>query len=275
MRHFGDSAQSYNSGAENLATDGRFAPPLSKHEKTGNLAQFIHDQFSPANQYDLAANVYGGGESARNQEREQKSLRSILPPLALRSDAPAARSEAIVAPAVKSDFSISKQEQTAVHPLLAHLRKAESPKPEATISMDFRNPLYKSNDLVTRNNDRADAFSADNCYQTISINPQDGTTKTITTLPDLSSTKIHTKNADGSSIAYTDGLGRTVSENRYNAEGKLMISTSTEFGNGEHSAIPSRKVIKTASETIEVTMDSTGTVLQRVAVPYSDLSRNA
>ncbi len=259
MRHFGDSAQSYNSGAENLATDGRFAPPLSKHEKTGNLAQFIHDQFSPANQYDLSANVYGGGESARNQEREQKSLRSILPPLALRSDAPAARSESIA----------------DVHPLLAHLRKAESPKPEATISLDFRNPLYKSNDLTTRNNDRADAFSADNCYQTISINPQDGTTKTITTLPDLSSTKIHTKNADGSSIAYTDGLGRTVSENRYNAEGKLMISTSTEFGNGEHSAIPSRKVIKTASETIEVTMDSTGAVLQRVAVPYSDLSRNA
>ncbi len=256
MRHFGDSAQSYNSGAENLATDGRFAPPLSKHEKSGNLAQFIHDQFSPANQYD------------------QKSLRSILPPLALRSDVPAALPEAIATPSVRTDFSITKQEQSAVHPLLAHLRKVESPKPEAIISMDFRNPLYKSND-VTRNNDKADAFSADNCYQTISINPQDGTTKTITTLPDLSSTKIHTKNADGSSIAYTDGLGRTVSENRYNAEGKLMISTSTEYGNGEHSAIPSRKVIKTASETIELTMDSTGAVLQKVAVPYSDLSRNA
>jgi len=247
MRHFGDSAQPYNSGADNLATDGRFAPPLSKHEKTGNLAQFIHDQFSPANQYDLSANVYGGGESARNQEREQKSLRSILPPLALRSDASSSRSDVAPPPAFKAnEFTYSKQEQPAVHPLLAHLRKAES-----------------------------DPFSADNCYQTISINPQDGSTKTITTLADLSSTKIHTKNADGSSIAYTDGLGRTVSENRYDAAGKLMIATTTEFGNGEHSAVPSRKVIKTASETIEVTMDSTGTVLQRVAVPYSDLSRNA
>jgi len=243
MRHFGDSAQPYNSGAD-VATDGRFAPPLAQAEKTDNFAKFIHEQFSPANKYDLSASAYGGGDSARDQELERKSLRFILPPLSLQSETDLAK------PAF----------DTGAHPLLAHLKK----------------PEMKTGELSTLGNKaKSDPFSAENCYQTMTINPQDGTTKTITTLPDLSSTKIQTKNADGSSIAYTDGLGRTTSEKRYDPSGKLMIATQTEFGHGDNSAIPSRKIIKTAGETVEISMDSKGIVLQKIAVPYSDLHRNA
>lgn len=103
MRHFGDSAQPNSNG---LAAADTQQTAVAKSEAGGNLARFIHDQFSPANRYDLTApspyeaanskngtasemssalgnalsNGWGAGERARQKNQEAKDA-AVLPAL--------------------------------------------------------------------------------------------------------------------------------------------------------------------------------------------------
>jgi hypothetical protein len=278
MRHFGDSAQPYSTGAEHLATDGQFAAHPAKGEKSANLAQLIHDQFSPANQYDLSHNQYGGGEKARRALGQRSE--SVLPPISFKPEEVSAPQQAVFKPQTYG----ADQVTTSVHPLLAHLRKSEgnhnevvaNDKTAGKISDDLRSALTRQHDYSYTDSIKNDAaFNAPNCYQTMQINPQEGWTKTITTLSDLSSSKIEMRGKEGSSITYTDKLGRPVSESQFDKSGKLLSETTAMFENQSNPAIPSRKIIKTDGQTIELTLDARGAVISRNATPYSDLQQHA
>ncbi len=281
MRHFGDSAQPNNNGSasEQLAA-------VSKSESGANLARFIHDQFSPANRYDMPSSP--------------QSLAATLPTLSFR---PESNRESGLEPEGRSTQNFStileqRQEQRAVQ-IPAQWSSAEShksieiknlgnlfsPAPEKTNNAasgveDFRSP-FKSMGQLSLASDKTkvatvadlDApFEAANCYQTIQINPQEGSTKTITTLSDLSSSRIHIKSADSSSITYTDRLGRPISESRFDASGKLISETTAQFDNTSNAAIPTRKIVRTASETTEISLDSKGMILTKTTLPTTDVS---
>lgn len=272
MRHLCDSAHPYSSGAEHLANDGQFAAHQAKGEKSVNLAMLIHDHFSPANQYDLSYNNYGGAEKARRQATSAQDPRS----------------ENAVLPKISFAPEGADQVATSVHPLLAHLRKSEykiesssdklagernNDKTAGAIKDDLRSPLIKQHEYSYRDAFKNDAaFDAPNCYQTMQINPQEGWTKTITTLSDLSSSKIELSHKEGSTITYTDKLGRPVSESQFDKSGKLLSETTAMFENSGNPAIPTRKVIKTENQTLELTLDARGAIIAKNALPYSDLA---
>ncbi len=316
MRHFGDSAQPNSNG---LATADSQLTAATKSGDGGNLARFIHDQFSPANRYDLTApspyeaansksgtanelstalgdalsNGWGAGERARQKSQEAKDAPS-LPAL---SFAPGhglgQRPEQLPTQWAAND-KYSNEQQKFVIPNLGNLF---SPAPDknaffsadkeqnkeafaASVLEDFRSPFKSMRPQLAVNDHSKEeriaardvAFEAANCYQTIQINPQEGSTKTITTLSDLSSSRIHIKSIDGSSTTYTDRLGRPISEMRYDASGKLISETTSQFDNGSNNAIPSKRIIRTANETTEISLDSRGMVLAKTTLPYSDLN---
>lgn len=312
MRHFGDSAQPNSNG---LAAADTQLTAVTKSEAGGNLARFIHDQFSPANRYDLTApspyeaanskngtvnemssalgnalsNGWGAGERARQKSQEAKDA-AVLPTL---SFSPGQRPEQLPAQWAAND-KYSNEEQKFVIPNRGNLF---SPAPDknafsnaaseqnkeafaASVIEDFRSPFKSMRSQLAIGDQTKEAkiaardvaFEAANCYQTIQINPQEGSTTTITTLSDLSSSRIHIKSQNGSSTTYTDRLGRPISESRYDASGKLISETTSQFDNGGNAAIPSKKVIRTANETTEIILDSRGLVLAKTTLPYSDLN---
>lgn len=314
MRHFGDSAQPNSNG---LAAADTQQTAVAKSEAGGNLARFIHDQFSPANRYDLTApspyeaanskngtasemssalgnalsNGWGAGERARQKSQEAKDA-AVLPAL---SFSPGQRPEQLPAQWAANDKY--SNEQKFVIPNLGNTFNTFSPAPDknaflnaasaqnkeafaATVIEDFRSPFESMRSQLAISDQTKEvkiaardvAFEAANCYQTIQINPQEGSTKTITTLSDLSSSRIHIKSQDGSSTTYTDRLGRPISESRYDVSGKLISETTSQFDNGANAAIPSKKVIRTANETTEIILDSRGLVLAKTTLPYSDLN---
>jgi YD repeat-containing protein len=317
MRHFGDSAQPNSNGLANADTQ---PTAVAKSEAGGNLARFIHDQFSPANRYDLSApspyevanskngvaneissalgkalsNGWGAGERARQQNQEAKDA-AVLPAL---SFTPGQRPEQLPAQWATNDHNSNNKLSSEQHKLVVpNLGNLFSPAPDknaflnaaseqnkealaASVIEDFRSPFESMRSQITISDQTKEAkiaardvaFEAANCYQTIQINPQEGSTKTITTLSDLSSSRIHIKSIDGSSTTYTDRLGRPISESRYDASGKLISETTTQFENGGNAAMPSKKVIRTANETTEITLDSRGLVLTKTTLPYSDLN---
>ena len=107
-----------------------------------------------------------------------------------------------------------------------------APPTEKSKTLDFMSALRGSE--VTRGSEgafdasparvaKADPFEAENCYQSIHINPAEGYSRTITSLPDLSATRIHTKFEDKSfSLAYTDELGRRTNETNFDSTGKQV-----------------------------------------------------
>lgn len=314
MRHFGDSAQPNSNGV--AAADTQLTA-VSKSEAGGNLARFIHDQFSPANRYDLTVpspaeganasnawgNGWGAGERARKQGQDEKKLvdTATLPALSFDpSQRPTQQlSERFTQyrgerpEQLPEQWAASEKTKYAEPKALGNLF---SPAPDKNLSLngareqskeafaasvleDFRSPFKSMQKLSPSNESKADkiaardvAFEAPNCYQTIQINPQEGSTKTITTLSDLSSSRIHIKSNDGSSTTYTDRLGRPISESRFDASGKLVSETTSQFDNNANAAIPTKKVIRTANETTEITLDSRGMVLAKTTLPYSDLN---
>jgi hypothetical protein len=303
MRHFGDSAQPNSNGMAAADTQLTAVP---KSESVGNLARFIHDQFSPANRYDLTVpspnegasasnawgNGWGAGERARKQNQEAAKLvdSATLPAL---SFAPSERHGQ--RPEQLPEQWAAPEKKKFVEPKA--LGNLFSPAPEknlyvngdreqskevfaASVMEDFRNPFKSMQKLSTPGDEtkaekiaaRDVAFEAANCYQTIHINPQEGSTKTITTLSDLSSSRIHIKSLDGSSTTYTDRLGRPISESRFDASGKLIAETTSQFDNNANAAIPTKKIIRTANETTEISLDSRGMVIAKTTLPYSDLN---
>ena len=303
MRHFGDSAQPNSNG---LAASDTQLTAVSKSESGGNLARFIHDQFSPANRYDLTVpspyeganasnawgNGWGAGERARKQNQEATKLidSATLPALSFKPGQPhGQRPEQL-----PEQWAAPEKPKFAEPKALGNLF---SPAPDknsfgngareqskeafaASVVEDFRSPFKSMHKLSAPSNETAAekiaardvAFEAANCYQTIQINPQEGSTKTITTLSDLSSSRIHIKSIDGSSTTYTDRLGRPISESRFDASGKLISETTSQFDNNANAAIPTRKTIRTANETTEISLDSRGMVIAKTTLPYSDLN---
>ena len=117
-----------------------------------------------------------------------------------------------------------------------------------------------------------DPFAADNCYQSMEISP-DGVVKTTTTLPDLSASKIETRNPDrSSSLALTDHLGRPTVEQRFDSNNHLVAQTNSRFDHVDAPLMTSHKIVKTATQTIETTLDKAGAVVASKVMPYSDLS---
>ncbi|CAN5509746.1 hypothetical protein BH11CYA1_BH11CYA1_14470 [soil metagenome] len=284
MRHFGDSAQPNNTG---MATDAPLtAVPRSE---AGSLARFIHDQFSPANRYDMsapspyqaarnnndsAAAAAGKSEQANSADLKTLPALSFKPEQATNSDL----RKTVEVKALGNLFSPAPEQATA-----ASMLRASKESFASSVIEDFRSPFKSIGQLSVSGDNQADnradkiaardaAFEAANCYQTISINPQEGSTKTITTLSDLSSSRIHIKSVDGSSVTYTDRLGRPVSESRFDASGKLVSETSAQFDNSTNAAIPTKKIVRTAHETTEISLDSRGLVLAKTTLPYSDLN---
>lgn len=309
MRHFGDSAQPNTNGV--AAADAQHTA-VPKSEAGGNLARFIHDQFSPANRYDLTVpspyegasasnawgNGWGAGERARNLSQEAKN----------RADS-AGLVDSATLPALSFDPTLRKRERpeqlpeqwaASEKPKFAEpkaLGNLFSPAPDknaflngaserskeafaASVIEDFRSPFKSMHKLSSPSDEtkaekiaaRDVAFEAPNCYQTIQINPQEGSTKTITTLSDLSSSRIHIKSADGSSTTYTDRLGRPISESRFDVSGTLVSETTSLFDTNANAAIPTKKIIRTANETTEISLDNRGMVIAKTTLPYSDLN---
>lgn len=307
MRHFGDSAQPNTNGV--AAADAPLAA-VSKSEAGGNLARFIHDQFSPANRYDLTVpssneganasnawgNGWGAGERARKQSQEARTLvdSAALPALSFnpiqhpdqRSGQRPERLPEQWASSEKPKFAVPKDLGNLFSPapdknsFLTGTSEKSKEAFAASVLEDFRSPFKSMHKLpATSNETKAEkiaardvAFEAPNCYQTIQINPQEGSTKTITTLSDLSSSRIHIKSADGSSTTYTDRLGRPISESRFDADGKLIAEITSQFDSNANAAIPTKKVIRTANETTEISLDSRGIVIAKTTLPYSDLN---
>ncbi|MBP9093287.1 hypothetical protein KBI23_19855 [bacterium] len=319
MRHFGDSAQPNTNGV--AAADAQLTA-VPKSEAGGNLARFIHDQFSPANRYDLNVpspyegasasnawgNGWGAGERARQQSQEAKTRvdsaglvdAATLPALTFE---PTQRqnlrqSERPTQYKNERPQQLPEQWDASEKPKFAEpkaLGNLFSPAPDknsfltgaserskeafaASVMEDFRSPFKSMHKLSAPSDEtkaekiaaRDVAFEAANCYQTIQINPQEGSTKTITTLSDLSSSRIHIKSQDGSSTTYTDRLGRPISESRFDVSGTLVSETTSLFDT--NAAIPTKKIIRTANETTEISLDSRGMVIAKTTLPYSDLN---
>lgn len=166
--------------------------------------------------------------------------------------------------------------------LLNPIARAEVVEPlKKPVEFDVKaHPLFANIKEGARSNQKVestkapDPFMADNCYQSMEISP-DGKVTTTTTLPDLSASKIESRFPDKStSIALTDHLGRPTLEHRFDASGKLVSETSSRFDHADSPMVPSHRVTKTASQTIETTMDKTGASIATKVMPYSDLDVN-
>ena len=259
MRHFGDSALSNNAG---VASSDTQLTAVSKNEAGGSLARFIHDQYSPANRYDTQTSSFKPEQQPSADGRKTVEIKAL-----------------------GNLFSPAPEHVTgAAHPLRSKesssnfLNSASEQNKEsfaASVIEDFRSPFKSVGQLaIAGESNRASrdaAFEAANCYQSIHINPLEGSTKTITTLSDLSSSRIHIKSADSSSITYTDRLGRPISESRFDASGKFVSETTAQFDNLTNGAIPSKKIVRTANETTEISLDAKGLVVAKVTMPHSDL----
>jgi hypothetical protein len=191
-----------------------------------------------------------------------------------------ARVEAPVAPtAAKFD--------PASHPLLANINKEAkssaynfNARMDSTSSIeamsrqlmavDFGTPKAWAN--ADKTSAKADPFAAPNCYQTMEFQT-DGSVKTITTLPDLSASRIETVQLDRSkTVALTDHLGRAVVEQRVDATGQLVAHTTTRYDHEDAPLSPSEKVVMTATQTIKTKSNKMGTVVASEIRPYSDLN---
>jgi len=185
---------------------------------------------------------------------------------------PAVVTKAEVAePALKSN-----QFDVKAHPLFANIKEGTA-RAGDNFNARMEKTAATNSDLArlinpAASSKAADPFMADNCYQSMEISP-DGKVTTTTTLQDLSASKIESRFPDKSStVAFTDHLGRPTIENRFDANGQLVSQTTTHFGNTESPMLPSHKMVKTASQTIETTMDATGKVIASKVMPYSDLN---
>lgn len=175
---------------------------------------------------------------------------------------------------VEKPITALPQVQTpAAHPLLALLRKPEPqvevkfPVPglnnseEKRIGGDYQ-PLEAKlgvrSDIVGR-----DPFSAPNCYQSFQINTAEGWSRTVTTLPDLSASKIETRYPDRLTITYADKLGRPEKETVLDKQGNLLTETISRFDHAASPTSPSQKLVRTANETIALTLDAHGNVISR------------
>ena len=160
-------------------------------------AHSIHEQFSPANQYS------GNGSTAASPFKAFDT--QPLPPRVAQSGS---QFEAPV-------FGAPPIEKPKTLDFMSALRGAE-------ISKGSEGAFDASPTKIAK----VDPFDSENCYQSIHINPLEGYSRTITSLPDLSATRIHTKFDDKSfSLAYTDELGRRTSETNFDSSGKQVQSS--------------------------------------------------
>ncbi|MBU6451231.1 MAG: hypothetical protein KGS72_05610 [Cyanobacteria bacterium REEB67] len=173
------------------------------------------------------------------------------------------------------------------HPLFANLNKeaksssdnfnARMDKPAAiedlsrqVMASDFRINQRPAIDAAAASQ-ASDPFAADNCYQSMEISP-DGVVKTTTTLPDLTASKVETRNPDKSStLALTDHLGRPTVEQHFDRNNHLISQTTSRFDFADAPMAASHRIVKTATQTIETTLDRTGVVVASKVMPYSDL----
>lgn len=183
-------------------------------------------------------------------------------------------------PAERPLTALPQVQQPEVHPLLALLKrpdnKQENQFPVASfkdrdtdiprVFADFR-PGAIDGKLGVRNDiPGKDPFSAPNCYQTFQINTAEGWSRTVTTLPDLSASRVETKFPDRINISYQDRLGRPERETVLDRQGNVLTETESRFDHLGSPTTPSYKRVKTANETIELTFDVKGNMLSKYTV---------
>jgi hypothetical protein len=255
-----------------------FAPPLEQKPKANpflqeGLANLIHEQFSPAYTYDRANRAQ---DTERTPEQTvgkatQDKLVDILPAFSLDHGYTFTKADQI-APGASLDFSpakpvaeisslSAKAKAPELHPFLAALKgapEAVEEKLQTKFAENLRSPLIETRPKENLNIAGTTAnFEAENCYQSMQINPNEGWSKTITTLPDLSATRIETRFADKtSSLAYLDHLGRRIHESNFDNSGKLTSLTETLYENQEQPSLATSQRISKDGITSVVSLNS-------------------
>jgi len=220
----------------------------------------VADMIKPA-----AADTIRSVPSLSAEITAKAAVETFTPPAA-----PMARVEAPAAAPKSNQFDVK------AHPFFANIKEG-NPRGGDNFNARMERTAATTADLARLINPSesakaADPFKAANCYESMEFG-LDGVVKTTTTLPDLSASKIESRFPDKSmNVAFTDHLGRPTVENRFDSNGQLVSQTSMKFNNSESPMLPSHKVVKTASQTIETTMDATGKVVASKVMPYSDLN---
>lgn len=255
-----------------------FAPPLEQKPKASpflqeGLANLIHEQFSPAYTYNRAGRAQdttsASGETVG--KTTQQKLVDVLPAFSLdhgytftktEQTAPEAPLDFAPAKPIAESSSIRTKAKTPEpHPFLAALKGAPEAAEETLqtrFAEDFRSPLIETRQKENLSTVSTTAnFEAENCYQSMQINPNEGWSKTITTLPDLSATRIETRFADKtSSLAYLDHLGRRIHESNFDHSGKLTSLTETLYENPEQPSLATSQRISKDDITSVVSLNS-------------------
>jgi len=301
MRHFGEPAQDLNLRESGADTSLGSLTPLPSDNRS-NLARLIHDRFSPANLYEQSsaslnradgaaqansvtelnfnANPYDTNRIVQQSDRIAQTNDRVISQTSNLAAAQFERTVPITA--------LPQLQQPAAHPLLASLRRPDNqgevkfPVPELAaqaerdnaprealarkVVYDFKPNIFDSkfgirNDIMGR-----DPFGAPNCYQSYQINAAEGWSRTVTTLPDLSASKIETRYPDRNTITFTDRLGRPEREQVLDKQGNVLTETQSRFEHAASPTIASYKMVKTANETIEMTFDRHGNVTSKYTV---------
>lgn len=182
--------------------------------------------------------------------------------------------------------ALPQVQQPQTHPLMASLRRPE-PASEARFPVpgftqrsesgsreelalrlvtDFKPSIFDSKFGIRHDVMGKDPFSAPNCYQSYQINAAEGWSRTVTTLPDLSASKIESRYQDRNTVTYTDRLGRPERETVLDKQGNVLTETISRFEHPASPTVPSYKRVKTANETIELTLDAQGIVTSKYTV---------
>lgn len=182
--------------------------------------------------------------------------------------------------------ALPQVQQPETHPLMASLRRPE-PINEAQFPVpgfsqrsesgsreelarrlvsDFKPSIFDSKFGIRNDVMGKDPFSAPNCYQSYQINAAEGWSRTVTTLPDLSASKIESRYQDRNTVTFTDRLGRPERETVMDKQGNVLTETISRFEHPASPTVPSYKRVKTANETIELTLDAHGNVTSKYTV---------
>jgi hypothetical protein len=182
--------------------------------------------------------------------------------------------------------ALPQVQQPQTHPLMASLRRPE-PAKEAQFPVpgfsqraesgsreelalrlvtDFKPSIFDSKFGIRNDVMGKDPFSAPNCYQSYQINAAEGWSRTVTTLPDLSASKIESRYQDRNTVTFTDRLGRPERETVLDKQGNVLTETIARLEHPASPTVPSYKRVKTANETIELTLDAQGIVTSKYTV---------
>lgn len=299
MRHFGEPAQDLRQGNAN---DGSSSLNALNRDNQTSLARLIHDRFSPANLYEHtpyaqaqapayetmpSKNVAVTGEinfnAGANPYVSDSRIANPSPPA---SDQAALNALNFLPPVERTMpiTALPQVQQPQTHPLMASLRRSEPakeaqfPVPGFTQRADSREELalrlvtdckpsiFDSKFGIRSDVMGKDPFSAPNCYQSYQINAAEGWSRTVTTLPDLSASKIESRYQDRNTVTFTDRLGRPERETVMDKQGNVLTETIARFEHQASPTVPSYKRVKTANETIELTLDAQGIVTSKYTV---------